>query len=240
MKTRHTEAGGLPERPLWRVSWRVVAGVAALHGAVLAWMAGVGLREAGTVIPPAKPLIQVALWADATAPPPSPATPVPPSQETTPPAIRSGRGERGLERGSRPASNAPQFAAANGVETPSAPRSPGEPGEPPASSVAASTAEPSRADPLVLPRIDPASGSAPSVRYPPVSRRLGEQGEVLLRLHVREDGRIGDVQVLRSSGHPRLDRAAADAARRWRLLPASRDGVPVALWHEWPVSFRLE
>lgn len=91
----------------------------------------------------------------------------------------------------------------------------------------------------VPPTVNPAWGTRPPTVYPVVSRRLGEQGDVVLGLHVQADGRIAEVEVRSSSGHPRLDRAAIDAARRWRLLPARRDGQPVALWHEWVVAFRL-
>jgi len=106
----------------------------------------------------------------------------------------------------------------------------------PATATATATAE----APLVPPAVHPAWGSQPPTVYPAVSRRLGEQGEVVLRLYVLADGRIGDVVIQQSSGHPRLDRAAVEAARRWRLLPARRGDNAVALWHEWPVHFRLQ
>lgn len=48
-------------------------------------------------------------------------------------------------------------------------------------------------------------------QYPALSRRLGEQGVVLLRVEIDEDGVPRSVQVHRSSGHPRLDAAAAEA-----------------------------
>lgn len=112
-------------------------------------------------------------------------------------------------------------------------------GGPAPSPVAAAPAEDGALPDTLPPTVNPAWGTRPPTVYPAVSRRLGEQGEVLLGLHVLADGRIGEVQVRRSSGHPRLDRAAIDAARRWRLLPASRSGQPVALWHEWVVAFRL-
>lgn len=112
-------------------------------------------------------------------------------------------------------------------------------GGPAPSSAAAAPAEEGALPDTLPPTVNPAWGTRPPTVYPAVSRRLGEQGEVLLGLHVLADGRIGEVEVRRSSGHPRLDRAAIDAARRWRLLPASRDGQPVALWHEWLVAFRL-
>lgn len=77
------------------------------------------------------------------------------------------------------------------------------------------------------------------VVYPLVSRRIGEQGLVMLRIHVEADGHISDAAVLRSSGFPRLDRAALDAARAGRMRPATRDGQPVAMSFRLPVQFSL-
>lgn len=75
--------------------------------------------------------------------------------------------------------------------------------------------------------------------YPAAPRRLGIQGTTLLRVHVLSDGRIGDVLVEKTAGHPDLDEAAADAVRRWRFEPARRGSVPVAMWVLLPVEFRL-
>jgi protein TonB len=75
--------------------------------------------------------------------------------------------------------------------------------------------------------------------YPVAPRRLGIQGTTLLRVHVLADGRIGDVLVEKSAGHPELDEAAADAVRRWRFEPARRGAEAVAMWVLLPVEFRL-
>lgn len=100
---------------------------------------------------------------------------------------------------------------------------------------------PAMADPPVRPpAINPAKGSAPPIVYPSLSRRLGETGTVLLHLHVLADGKIGEAKVLRSSGFPRLDRAAADASLRWQLQPAYQGDEPIAMWYRWPVKFELE
>jgi protein TonB len=74
---------------------------------------------------------------------------------------------------------------------------------------------------------------------PAAPRRLGIQGTTLLRVHVLSDGRIGDVLVEKTAGHPDLDEAAADAVRRWRFEPARRGSEPVAMWVLLPVEFRL-
>lgn len=75
--------------------------------------------------------------------------------------------------------------------------------------------------------------------YPTTPRRLGIQGTTLLRVHVLADGRIGDVLVESSAGHPDLDEAAIGAVRSWRFDPARRGTEPVAMWVLLPVEFRL-
>jgi protein TonB len=75
--------------------------------------------------------------------------------------------------------------------------------------------------------------------YPSTPRRLGIQGTSMLREHVLADGRIGDVRVEHSAGHPDLDQAAMEAVRRWRFEPARRGADAVAMWVLLPVEFRL-
>lgn len=75
--------------------------------------------------------------------------------------------------------------------------------------------------------------------YPSNARRLGIQGTTLLSVFVAADGRVGDVVVKQSAGHPDLDQAAADAVKRWRFEPARRGSEAVAMWVLLPVEFRL-
>ena len=55
----------------------------------------------------------------------------------------------------------------------------------------------------------------------------GAEGIVAVRVLVRSDGAVSRVEVAASSGSDVLDRAAADAVRRWQFAPAMRDGVPI-------------
>jgi len=75
--------------------------------------------------------------------------------------------------------------------------------------------------------------------YPHNARRLGIQGTTLLSVFVAADGRVADVVVKQSAGHPDLDQAAADAVKRWRFDPARRGSEAVAMWVLLPVEFRL-
>jgi protein TonB len=64
-------------------------------------------------------------------------------------------------------------------------------------------------------------------------------GEVTLAATIRIDGSVADVQVL-SSSRPGagLEHAAADAVRRWRYKPATRDGQPIDSRLTITVTFR--
>jgi protein TonB len=80
----------------------------------------------------------------------------------------------------------------------------------------------------------------PAPAYPALSRRLGEQGRVLLRVLVNAKGRAEEVELRTPSGHARLDEAARDTVRRWRFVPARRGAEAVAAWVLIPISFRLD
>lgn len=69
--------------------------------------------------------------------------------------------------------------------------------------------------------------------YPPEAVSLGLEGEVILLLTMREDGRLLSADVARGSGHQLLDQAALDAARHIGSLPGTRRQLL------FPVSFRL-
>jgi protein TonB len=75
--------------------------------------------------------------------------------------------------------------------------------------------------------------------YPASARRARIQGTTLLAVLIADDGRVAEIVVKESSGHPDLDEAAAHAVRRWRFTPARRGDDPIAMWVELPVEFRL-
>jgi len=75
--------------------------------------------------------------------------------------------------------------------------------------------------------------------YPASAKRLRIQGTTLLAVHVQKDGRVAEVTVQESAGHPDLDQAAVDAVRRCRFEPARRGDDAVAMWVDLPVVFRI-
>ena len=73
--------------------------------------------------------------------------------------------------------------------------------------------------------------------YPVIARSAGVDGTVILQATIGLDGRVEDVQVLRSV--PLLDDAAVTAVRQWRYTPTRLNGQPVAVVMTVTVSFRL-
>jgi protein TonB len=80
----------------------------------------------------------------------------------------------------------------------------------------------------------------PAPAYPALSRRMHEEGRVILRALVTAAGTAEDVQVRASSGAARLDAAALDTVRRWKFLPAKRGNEAVPAWVLIPISFKLD
>ncbi len=76
--------------------------------------------------------------------------------------------------------------------------------------------------------------------YPPSEIRAGNAGTADIEVYVMPNGRVSDARIVKSTGFPALDQSALDEAKRkWRLTPATRDGVPFAQWHRLRVTFKL-
>ena len=81
---------------------------------------------------------------------------------------------------------------------------------------------------------------APAPLFPAQSRRLGEEGEVVLKVLVDVEGRPAQVLVVRSSGYARLDDAAVQAMKAALFKPYVEDGRALSVWVQTPVAFQLE
>ena len=76
--------------------------------------------------------------------------------------------------------------------------------------------------------------------YPAFSIRLNEQGKVVLRVELGEDGRVTTAEVKTSSSYRRLDDAALNAVKTWRCKPSVRNGLAVRAMALQPFNFTLE
>ena len=93
---------------------------------------------------------------------------------------------------------------------------------------------------LVAARFDAAYLNNPRPAYPAASRRLGEEGKVVLKVRVAADGRALAVDLEKSSNFERLDEAACQAVARWRFVPARRGDETVESSVLVPLVFRLD
>lgn len=94
-------------------------------------------------------------------------------------------------------------------------------------------------DPRVTqPIIIPSSRALP--RYPDLARRAGLQGTVILTIVIGPDGRVGEIEVLRSPDQRwGFDLAAIEAVKQWRYQPALMSGRPVAVYAQVLVEFTI-
>jgi protein TonB len=81
---------------------------------------------------------------------------------------------------------------------------------------------------------------APLPEYPPLSRRNGETGKVLLRVLINAQGHPEQATVQQSSGSARLDEAGRQAVLRALFKPHSENGNPVAVYAIVPIKFTLD
>ncbi len=93
---------------------------------------------------------------------------------------------------------------------------------------------------IVAARFDADYLHNPKPVYPALSRRLNEEGKVLLKVRVSAQGAPLEVAVSKSSGFPRLDAAAIDAVGRWRFVPARRGDEPLDSSVVVPIAFALD
>ncbi len=77
--------------------------------------------------------------------------------------------------------------------------------------------------------------------YPPMARRLSQQGTVILSITVAADGSVSAAQVATSSGIPELDETAVSWVKaHWRYKPAIQGGVAVPSNTQAAVKFDLK
>ena len=80
----------------------------------------------------------------------------------------------------------------------------------------------------------------PKPPYPLVSRRMGEQGAVDLRLCLTYQGQIESVSVIKSSGYKRLDSSALETVKTWKFSPLEMVEASSSDCYRLPIHFKLE
>lgn len=205
--------------------------IAAVHVAALVWLYGQQIVSAGEAVLMAmdvrfldEPRIEP--------PKPPPPRPRPVPAVTAPPPVLAAAPD------SRPAISG--FAVA--------PQPPAPPREVPAIVTTAPTAQPvvaappppTEPPPVTAARFDADYLNNPPPVYPAISRRMREEGQVLLLVHVSSEGSALAVHVRQGSGFARLDEAALAAVKQWRFVPARRGQQAIASMVVVPIVFTLK
>lgn len=214
--------------PWWRRSVALSA-VAALHGAAL--LVAFGLAARPELVRPLQALsvrlLEIAPPAQRSEPvPPKPAVVVPKPLRKPLPAPAP------VTLAAPPAVVAPSFAVA----------------PPPAAAVAETSVAPQGSanaakaygETRSEARFDADYLRNPKPVYPSMSRRLGEEGKVLLRVRVSTQGLALSVDIRQSSGYLRLDEAARAAVEKWRFVPAQRGSEAIEATVLVPLAFSLD
>jgi protein TonB len=211
----------------------VVATLVVAHGvAVIGLLNASRLRDAAV---DARPIFLAVV--DTPAPnapsrplPRPPTTPAPPTRPLTLPIIVA-------EQPPAPSPVAPQALPSPSLSPPPSP----------SPSPSPSPAAPGDAPPAPAPSIVPRTIAASEIQYivpatPVYSRisvKMREAGKAVVRVLIDETGLPRNVQLVQSTGFPRLDDATLAAVRTCRFKPHLENGVAVAAWAVLPFEFEL-
>jgi TonB family protein len=88
--------------------------------------------------------------------------------------------------------------------------------------------------------VQPKYAENPKPIYPQEARKKGYEGEVILKVEVLQNGRVGQIDVKKSSGFELLDRSALATVKQWKFVPAQKGEKAVPLWVNIPVKFQLQ
>ena len=210
----------------------VIAGSVLVFHALAIWALQTGLiMRAVEIIVPVEVLAQIIDLPTPKVTPQPPAPPVPVKQAVTKPTPVTQAAPKLLAvADATPSPNAP-------AAQPIAPPAPYTPAVPVA---AVPTPAPPAPAKITLPSSDADYLSNPKPPYPPMSKRLGEQGKAIIRVLIGADGLPQKAELRQSSGFERLDQSALATVMKWRYVPGKRDGVAEAMWFSVPISFILE
>jgi protein TonB len=245
MRSTHQTSSG-------RRTVAVAATVIALHGLAL-WMLQSGLLHRATdLVVPVQVLSEVIEPPRPVPPPPPPAPrpPVPQRVTSMTPVMPAPTpaAQLAVPVNPNPAPTAPTAIAAPAVPLPpmqapvaqQVPAVVAAPAPAPAPTPAPAP-QPKPAPPSIeLPSSDADYLQNPRPVYPPMSKRLNEQGTVLVRVLIGVDGIAQQAEIQQSSSFDRLDKAAMATVLQWRYVPGKRAGKPEAMWFTVPIVWVLK
>lgn len=227
---------------------KTLALVIALHVGILGALANYRTE----VTPPAPPVMVTLITPEPAPEPPKPEVTPPKPLPAAPRPVKKAEPKPEKKPAPKPAiqpepqliSKAPEPVAAPPAEPPAPVQEP-EPETTEAPQLQQVAPPPAPPAPAEEPQVEPPNFNAdyldnPAPAYPTISRRLGEQGRVLLRVQVAPAGTARNVVLHKSSGFDRLDRIALETVRKWKFVPARQGDKPVEAWVIVPIQFNLK
>ena len=202
------------------IRWGVVIG---LHGLLLTAILAVSVQQ-DIVRLPASLTVRLLPLVDEKKPAPAPLPPAPAKPVHKAPPVPKPQTVLTARASEAPAA----FAVAPQAPTPA-----------PAPVAVAAPSAPVVAVAVSAARFDADYLHNPKPVYPALSRRMNEEGRVLLRVLVSPQGGAVEVAIKQSSGFSRLDNAASEAVAKWKFVPAKRGDEAVEAWVVVPVTFSL-
>lgn len=139
----------------------------------------------------------------------------------------------------------PRVSAPNAIAQKAEPVAPPQPSAEPVKDTApvAPTAPPAPAQAVAPPgRVEGLKLECPDppLIYPTQSRRLGEEGVATVRMVINVQGRVAEANIVKSSGYPRLDKAAIESAYKMRCAAPMKDGRAVETTATKPFRFNID
>lgn len=215
-----------------------IAAAVALHLALL----GVVLtyQPATLVQTEAQPIMVSFIAPQVEAPAPAPAPPKPVIQPRPQPVVHPKPEPAKILRSER--TEPTPFAAPPAPKPEPEPKTRPEPAAEPAPvPPAPKTVEAPRDAEIAPPRFNADYLRNPKPNYPGLSRRLHEEGTVVVRVYVSPQGAPERVELSKSSGYARLDESALETIRaHWKFAPARQGSAAVGAWVLVPIAFTLE
>lgn len=212
-------------------TWRVTGAVLLTHICV-AWLLSQNLVSSISMGEPDN-VIMASVVMDTPAPPAPQPQPPKPQAQPKPKLLPQPKITPQLHHTPVVSSTAPSEAAPVVPAPPSSPAT--------AAAAASGTQRPSTSAPTVtLPSTNADYLNNPAPPYPRLSRRMGEQGTVVVRVFINTEGHAEKAEIRTSSGYARLDDTALETVKRWRYVPGTRAGVAEAMWFNVPIRFVLD
>ncbi len=95
------------------------------------------------------------------------------------------------------------------------------------------------AAPVTMPNPFATGLNNPKPPYPLISRRLNEEGKVVLNVCVSLSGLVENLKLEKTSGHQRLDDIAIETVKKWKFIPAKNHDRDINACYLLPVQFIL-